>query len=468
MSEFLDVPNFFGRVYLVDLTPSLLAIARKRFARLGWANVKVVCQDAREFRLEDHERDSNLDSPAIGLITMSYSLSMIPDFIPVVDRLTKMLSSYGLIAVVDFYVQNADEIASRNYTAGFYKRHLSYFSRNFWRTWFDMDRISLESTRRDYLEYRFGSILNLNCWKYEPRFVPYYLWIGCHKIAASTIGEMKRLNASQTSLVIAGSAENLDATRVHSKAYRAATMNLAADLPLPCFYYQNRHWRLPYDESMEQFAQLKEPKAAFTWEGSLSDKALLKIGTNDVILALTSGGDNVLSYALESPAQIHAVDRNPTQNHALELKIVAYAELEYERFAFLFETNEAASFCKALVSNLSVPLSSRALQFWLHHAGIYNDKKRGPAPIARSLWTSPPHFHLSLLTRAVLYSCHPACLEREVYRRLSATDAFKGLTIHTEELFEVLSHLASRSLTIAIVCPSQFTTLTITYQSYKA
>lgn len=395
MSEFLDVPNFFGQIYLVDLTPSLLNIARKRFARLGWSNVKLVCQDAREFRLDDHEQDSNLDSPAIGLITMTYSLSMIPDFIPVIDGFAKLLSPYGLIAVADFYVQNTDEIAGRNYTAGFYKRHLSYLSRNFWRTWFDMDRICLESTRRDYLEYRFGSILNLNCWKYEPRVVPYYLWIGCPKTASSTIDEMKRLNASQTSLVIAEPTENLDVTQVHSKAYKIATMNLAADLPLPCFYYQIRHWRLPYDESMERFAQLKEPQAAFTWERSLKDKALLKIGTNDTILALTSGGDNILSYALESPVQIHAVDRNPTQNHALELKIAALAELEYDHFISLFETNEAASFCKTLISNLSVPLSSRALQFWLHHAGIFNDKTRGPAPIARSLWTSPPHSHLS-------------------------------------------------------------------------
>lgn len=395
MSEFLDVPNFFGRVYLVDLTPSLLQVARKRFARLGWANVKVVCQDAREFRLEDHERDSNLDSPTIGLITMSYSLSMIPDFIPVIDRLVKLLSQYGLIAVVDFYVQNTGQIFSRNYTAGLYKRHLNYFSRNFWRTWFDMDQICLESTRRDYLEYQFGSILNINCWKYEPRVIPYYLWIGCPKTTASTIDEMRRLNASQTSLVIAESADNLDVIQVHSKAYKAATVNLAANLPLPCFYYQARHWRLPYDESMEQFAQLKERNPAFTWERSFRDKALLKIGINDAILALTSGGDNVLSYSLESPVQIHAVDRNPTQNHALELKVAAYTELEYDHFTSLFETNDAAFFCKTLISNLSVPLSSRALQFWLHHAGIFNDKTRGPAPIARSLWTPPPHPHLS-------------------------------------------------------------------------
>jgi betaine lipid synthase len=40
---------------VVDLSPSLCEMARKRFARLGWTNVKVICQDARAFRLHEHE-----------------------------------------------------------------------------------------------------------------------------------------------------------------------------------------------------------------------------------------------------------------------------------------------------------------------------------------------------------------------------------------------------------------------------
>jgi len=96
MSKFISVPDFFSTVYLVDFSPSLCEIARQRFERLGWDNVKVICQDARKFRLEDHENDlpgmpsgspryTALDNlpqevPAHGkadLITMSYSLSMI-------------------------------------------------------------------------------------------------------------------------------------------------------------------------------------------------------------------------------------------------------------------------------------------------------------------------------------------------------------------------------------------------------
>lgn len=94
MSEYVDVPEFFSSVYLVDFSPSLCEVARKRFKRLGWANVKVVCCDARTFRLEDHESDttggaivprsptsyyteSNGSVGGADLITLSYSLSMI-------------------------------------------------------------------------------------------------------------------------------------------------------------------------------------------------------------------------------------------------------------------------------------------------------------------------------------------------------------------------------------------------------
>jgi betaine lipid synthase len=95
MSAFVNVPEFFSSVYLVDFSPSLCDVARKRFERLGWKNVTVVCQDARKFRLEDYELDSQGSrspqrSPALtyfssnrpehggaDLVTMSYSLSMI-------------------------------------------------------------------------------------------------------------------------------------------------------------------------------------------------------------------------------------------------------------------------------------------------------------------------------------------------------------------------------------------------------
>ena len=113
MSAFVSVPDFFSSVYLVDFSPSLCDVARKRFARLGWKNVTVVCQDARTFRLEDHETiitqlPDRTSSPTtnysgddaagnnIGgadLVTLSYSLSMI------VSSSTKLHSSSNTDAI---------------------------------------------------------------------------------------------------------------------------------------------------------------------------------------------------------------------------------------------------------------------------------------------------------------------------------------------------------------------------------
>lgn len=160
----LDVPTFFAAVFLVDLSPSLCDVAKKRFNRLGW-DVKVICEDARTFRLEDHLESSPDPRSATGqlvkygqwaansktnadVITMSYSLSMIPDYYNVVDSLVTLLASTGVIGVVDFYVQSIVETSGRNYVGGSFNRHVNWLSRVFWRAWFDCDRVGLEGARR--------------------------------------------------------------------------------------------------------------------------------------------------------------------------------------------------------------------------------------------------------------------------------------------------------------------------------
>lgn len=79
MAAFLPVHSFFSRVYLVDLSPSLCEVAKQRFERLGWKNVRVICQDARSFRLPEGEIDPRtMTKSSADAVTMSYSLSMIP------------------------------------------------------------------------------------------------------------------------------------------------------------------------------------------------------------------------------------------------------------------------------------------------------------------------------------------------------------------------------------------------------
>lgn len=66
----------FDKVYLIDLCEPLLQVARKRFAKRGWNNVVVLCQDASEFSLP--EWGNGVDPKgSVGFITMSYSLSMV-------------------------------------------------------------------------------------------------------------------------------------------------------------------------------------------------------------------------------------------------------------------------------------------------------------------------------------------------------------------------------------------------------
>ena len=150
MQEFLDVPSFFETIYLVDLSPSLCEVARKRFTRLGWVNVTVVCQDARLFKLPENKSD---------LITLSYSLSMIPDYYSVVDSMTSLLDATGIIGVVDFYVQSTVETSGRNYIGGSLQRHVNWLGRSFWRAWFDLDRVGLEGAKRVSQAYYYTVIL---------------------------------------------------------------------------------------------------------------------------------------------------------------------------------------------------------------------------------------------------------------------------------------------------------------------
>jgi betaine lipid synthase len=155
MDNHVSVPDFFRAVYLVDLSPSLCKIAKARFARLGWKNVRVICQDARYFRLREYEQDNGekteiivrekglYEGPNEGdggadLITLSYALSMIPEFYPIIDSLSALLSTQGVIGVCDFYVQSRNDYRSRNYTGGVIDRHCNFWSRTFWRTFFEV------------------------------------------------------------------------------------------------------------------------------------------------------------------------------------------------------------------------------------------------------------------------------------------------------------------------------------------
>ncbi|RAH74331.1 class I SAM-dependent methyltransferase [Aspergillus aculeatinus CBS 121060] len=387
MSAFLSVPDFFAHVYLVDLSPSLCEVARQRFQRLGWKNVSVVCQDARSFRLPEEDRvDPRCETTtATGadLATMSYSLSMIPDYYSVIDSLPALIKPSGVVGVCDFYVQSIVDVSSRNYIGGAFNRHVNWLGRAFWRAWFDADRVSLEAARRDYLEYRFGTVISASERNYLLGGIPYYIFVGCQKDSTTHSGRdaIEKLNASFTESPYLSPAKHrseIDAAivsstqEIKSKAYESAVINLGSNLPLPSSFYQNHHYRIFYDDLLPKHTQFgNEYIYAFNWEDPRVDHKLLNIQRDDVILAITSAGDNILDYLQKSPRRVHAVDLNPNQNHLLELKVASFIALGHRDVWKIFGEGKHPDFRRLLITRLSPHLSSQAFQYWLEHTHVF-------------------------------------------------------------------------------------------------
>lgn len=211
--------------------------------------------------------------------------------------------------------------------------------------------------------------------------------------------------------------------QLHSKGFEAAVLNLSANLPLPSAFYQNHPWRVYYDELLEKHTQFNNSYIyAFTWEDARVDQQLLKITGDDVVLCLTSAGDNVLSYILDAnPRRIHAVDLNPAQNHLLELKLAAFTALGYDDIWKIFGEGHHSNFRALLMGKLSPHLSSRALQFWIDNSstfaasggGLYETGRSGIA-IRAAKWL----FRCFGLAGAVRDMCAATALQeqQEIWR----------------------------------------------------
>ena len=164
---------------------------------------------------------------------------------------------------------------------------------------------------------------------------------------------------------------------IRSKAYQCAVINLSSNLPLPSMFYQNNQRRIYYDDTLKKHTQFNnEYIYAFTWEDPRVDHRLLNIRSDDVVLCVTSAGDNVLDYLYQAgPRRIHAVDLNPNQNHLLELKIAAFQSLPYAQVWKMFGEGRLPAFRETLITKLSPHMSSQACQYWLKHAGIFSSSR---------------------------------------------------------------------------------------------
>jgi S-adenosylmethionine-diacylgycerolhomoserine-N-methlytransferase len=153
------------RVYVVDLSESLLAIARRRIVERGWQNVEIVRADATQFEPP---------TGPVDVVTFSYSLTMIPDWFAAIDRAWELLKPGGHIGVVDFFI-------SRRHAGAGAEQH-GWLARHFWPAWFGRDNVHLSPDHLPYLQRRFKTDVldeRLAPVPYLPGLrVPYYRFIG--------------------------------------------------------------------------------------------------------------------------------------------------------------------------------------------------------------------------------------------------------------------------------------------------
>lgn len=129
-----------ARVHLVDLSASLLAVARARVAAAGWNNVVLHAADATS---------PPLPSGCADVVIFSYSLTMMPEWFAAIDRAAALLKPGGLVGVVDFYV-------SRRHAAPFAQH--GPWTRTWTPWWFARSGVRLNPDHLPYLFHRFEPV----------------------------------------------------------------------------------------------------------------------------------------------------------------------------------------------------------------------------------------------------------------------------------------------------------------------
>ena len=105
------------------------------------------------------------------------------------------------------------------------------------------------------------------------------------------------------------------------------------------------------------------------WEDPQLDRAAFGIAKDDVVFSITSGGCNVLTFLLDDPRQVIALDINPHQGYLLELKMAAFRTLPYEELLEFFGVRPCSARLRLYREKLRRELSADAARFWDGHPG---------------------------------------------------------------------------------------------------
>ena len=286
------------------------------------------CADKGWTNVEVVEGDACAWKPAEGkvtLVTFSYSLSMIPPFIAAIDNGIGMLRDDGIFGIADFYVSSKFDLPLRQ---------MSWARRFFWRSIFDQDNIDLGPERRAYVEHKLERISEFNgngSIPYVPYLrAPYYVWLG---------------RKGETA------ADMLSETKVERPPM----------FP-PTFLYN------------------------MSWEDPRPDEEVLRVNDSDVVLTLTSGGDNTLDLAIQGASSVHSVDMNPAQSYLLELKKTCIQKLGYEDVWRLFGEGAHPRAKQLLEEDVGPFMSQGCQEFWYARGYYFSDSLYYHGAMGKVIW----------------------------------------------------------------------------------
>src|SRR5690606_28177876 len=111
-----------------------------------------------------------------------------------------------------------------------------------------------------------------------------------------------------------------------------------------------------------------------SWEDPAIDRRLLRLDNSSDIITITSAGDNILDYLLDSPNSITAVDLNPAQNCLANLKICTIANANYDVLFDLFGKGKYPYF-NSLLKDLKSQMPHRVYEFWRKRVHYFTSEK---------------------------------------------------------------------------------------------
>lgn len=123
------------------------------------------------------------------------------------------------------------------------------------------------------------------------------------------------------------------------------------------------HTKIGLPKSVKKSKVFKSVLYSQCWEDPLLDRKAFNISKDDVVFSITSGGCNLLTFLIDDPAKVIALDLNQHQNYLLELKTAAYKHLTYDHILEFYGVRNSGN-RRNYFDTVKSSLSERAKEYW--------------------------------------------------------------------------------------------------------